>query len=315
MNSPSRESHGPIPAVPDYFADPFVVRAPDGTYAAYGTQPDGGSADRVFAVLLSEDLTSWRPAGYALQRLSPDMGDQYWAPEVCWRDGCWWMYYSVGHGIDGHHLRVARSSEMTGPFVDVGVNLTSAESFAIDPHPFQREDGQWYLYYARDVVDGERPGTHLAVGRLDHPTTLTDVRPALAPNADWQIYERDRHMYGSIQDWHTLEGPSVVHREGRYWMTFSGGAWTGPGYAVSWATAPHPLGPWAHAPADSPALLATGPTLIGPGHNSLVVAPDGTDRIAFHAWNADRSRRQMHLATIAFTGSGPVVTCSDEEEL
>ena len=296
------------PARPEYFADPFVVRTPDGGYAAFGTQPDGGTEQRVFEVLLSEDLSSWRPGGFALERLSPDMGDEYWAPEVCRRDDSWWMYYSVGHGIDWHQLRVARSSEVAGPFIDVGVNLTPGESFAIDPHPFRDADGQWYLFYARDVLDAERPGTHLAVGRLDDPTTLADVRGALAPNADWQIYERDRHMYGVVQDWHTLEGPTVVNRDDRYWMTFSGGAWTGPGYAVSWATADHPLGPWSHAPAGSPAVLESGPTLIGPGHNSLVVAPDGTDRIAFHAWNAEGSRRQMHLAPVVFTGSGPAVT-------
>lgn len=296
------------PAVPGYFADPLVVRTPDGSYAAYGTQPNGGSTERVFEVLLSEDLTSWRRGGYVLERLDPDLGDEYWAPEVCWRDDTWWMYYSVGHGIDGHHVRVARSADLTGPFVDVGVSLTPDQSFAIDPHPFQDEDGQWYLYFARDVLDAERAGTHLAVGRLSDPTTLTDVRDALSPNADWQIYERNRHMYGRVQDWHTLEGPSVVRRDGRYWMTFSGGAWTGPGYAVSWATAPHPLGPWTHAPAASPAILQTGPTLIGPGHNSLVVAPDGTDRIAFHAWNAEGSRREMHLAPIVFYGTGPAVT-------
>ncbi|HWS49841.1 MAG TPA: glycoside hydrolase family 43 protein [Microbacterium sp.] len=310
MSSDTRARTGALrsPVRGEYFADPFVVRMPDGGYAAYGTQPDAESTERVFEVLLSDDLISWSRGGYALQRLDPDMGDQYWAPEVSWRDGAWWMYYSVGHGIDGHHLRVARSSDVVGPFEDVGVNLAPDELFAIDPHPFQDIDGQWYLYFARDVLHASRAGTHLAVGRLDDPTTLTDVRAALEPVADWQIYERDRHMYGRSQDWHTLEGPSVVRRDGRYWMTYSGGAWTGPGYAVSWATAEHPLGPWTHAPVGSAAVLATGPALIGPGHNSLVTAPDGSDRIAFHAWNAEGTRRQMHLAPIAFPASGPVVT-------
>ena len=172
--------------------------APDGGYAAYGTQPDGGTTIASSKCCSPTDLVSWRPAGYALA--APR--SRAWAISTGRRRSAgatarWWMYYSVGHGIDGHHLRVARSSELTGPFMDVGVNLTPGESFAIDPHPFQDEDGQWYLYYARDVLDAERPGTHLAVGRLDDPTTLTDVRAALAPNADWQIYERDRHMYGS----------------------------------------------------------------------------------------------------------------------
>lgn len=296
------------PAWAEYFADPFVVRTPDSGYAAFGTQPELGDADRVFEVLLSPDLCEWRPSGFALERLSPDMGDQYWAPEVCWRADAWWMYFSVGHGIEGHHIRVARSESLTGPYVDTGVNLTPDESFAIDPHPFQDDDGHWYLYFARDVLDAERPGTHLAVGRLALPTSLSSVEPALAPNADWQIYERDRPMYGEVLDWHTLEGPAVVRRGDRYWMSFSGGAWTGPGYAVHWACAPHPAGPWTHAPAGAPALLETGATLVGPGHNSLVVAPDGSDRIAFHAWNADGTRREMHLAAIEFARDGPVVS-------
>lgn len=306
---------GPLrpPARAGYFADPFLVRAPDGSYAAYGTQPDGGWDERMFEVLLSDDLRTWRSGGKVLERLAPEMGDQYWAPEVCWRDGSWWMYYSVGRGIEGHHVRVARSDDLTGPFTDVGVDLTPAESFAIDAHPFQDTDGTWYLYFARDVLDSERPGTHLAVGRMESPTSLIDVRVALAPYADWQIYERDRPMYDGVYDWHTLEGPSVVKREGQYWMTFSGGAWTGPGYAVSWASAPTPLGPWTHAPEHSAPVLGTGPTLTGPGHNSLVVGPDGQDVIAFHSWSGDGSRRELHLAGIRFTATGPTVDLSSSD--
>lgn len=295
-----------------YFADPFVVRLPDGGYAAYGTNPESTSTDAAFEVLISDDLVTWRSAGLALTRMGPDMGDEYWAPEVCARDGAWWMYYSVGHGIRGHHLRVARAEHPTGPFVDLGVNLTPDESFAIDPHPFQDADGEWYLYFARDVLDSERAGTHLAVARLTEPTRLDDSRSVLEPYADWQIYERDRAMYGATYDWHTLEGPSVVERHGMYWMTFSGGAWTGPGYAVSWASAPAPFGPWTPAPASARPLLQSGASLIGPGHNSLVTGPDGRDRIAFHAWNADRSARQMHIAPIDFTPDGPAVTLPSE---
>lgn len=295
------------PAREGYFADPFLVRAADGGFAAYGTQPGGEQDAPVFEVLLSPDLRTWRSGGAVLQRVDPALGDEYWAPEVCWRDGAWWMYYSVGRGILGHHIRVARSEDIAGPFIDLGVDLTPGESFAIDAHPFQDSDGRWYLYFAHDVLDAERPGTHLAVGRLDDPTVLTDVRSALAPNADWQVYEHDRPMYGRVLDWHTLEGPSVVQRRDRYWMTFSGGAWTGPGYAVAWASAPSPLGPWTHAPEGSPPVLSTGPSLVGPGHNSLAVGPDGRDVIAFHAWSADGQRRELHIAPIEFTADGPVV--------
>ena len=128
------------------------------------------------------------------------------------------------------------------------------------------------------------------------------VVPALAPNADWQLFERDRLIHGRRFDWHTLEGPAVVHRGGRYWLTYSGGAWTGPGYAVGVAVAEHPLGPWSHV--DQPALLRSGGDLRGPGHNSLTVAPDGTDIIAFHSWNQEQTARQLHLGALQFDQHG-----------
>jgi beta-xylosidase len=294
-----------LPARSGYFADPFVLRTAGG-YAAYGTNPTTGRSGGAFEVLTSPDLRSWTSHGPSLPRLDAAFGDEYWAPEVAFADGAYWMYYSVGHGDAGHSIRVARSDRPTGPFADLGVDLTPRERFAIDPHPFQDTDGRWYLFYARDVLEGDRPGTHLAVDRLlGMAETAGRPTPVLAPNADWQIYQRDRPMYGATYDWHTLEGPSVVRRAGRYWLTYSGGSWQGPGYGVSWASAPAPLGPWAPAPDDAPRLLETRGDLRGPGHNSLTVGPDGEDVIAFHAWDADFERRELHLAGISFSEQGP----------
>lgn len=280
-----------------YFADPFVLRLPDGGYVAYGTHP-GSEGDRVFEALRSPDLVHWESAGAVLHRVDDTLGADYWAPEVAHAHSAYWMYYSVGRGIEGHHLRVARSDSPVGPFRDLGVDLTPDELFAIDAHPFQDDDGRWYLFFAHDVLDHERPGTHLAVAPLDEGMTALagPPVPVLAPDADWQLYERDRLIHGRRFDWHTLEGPAVLHRGGQYWLTYSGGAWTGPGYAVGVAAAEHPLGPWSHV--DQPALLKSGGDLRGPGHNSLTVAPDGTDVIAFHSWNTDATARQLHLGAL-----------------
>ena len=135
-------------------------------------------------------------------------------------------------------------------------------------------------------------------------TTLGETTTVLEPNADWQIYERGRTMYGRTVDWHTLEGPSVVHRQGRYWLTYSGGAWTGPSYAVSWAVADAPLGPWRDS---GERLLTSTADDVGPGHNSLVVTPSGDDAIVFHSWDAARTARRMHVRGISFEPEGPRV--------
>jgi GH43 family beta-xylosidase len=291
-----------------YFADPFVLKTDDG-YVAYGTCPERSDEhdDREFLTLTSTDLLTWRSHGGALERADPALGADYWAPEVAHADGRWWMYYSIGHDIVGHHIRVAAADHPLGPFTDLGVDLTPDERFAIDPHPFEDADGRRYLFFARDVLDADRPGTHLAVAPLEGMTQLGPIVEVLKPYADWQIYQRSREMYGAIHDWHTLEGPSVVRRHGRYWLTFSGGAWTGEGYAVSWAVADSPLGPWRPAPASAPALLKTSGDLHGPGHNSLTVDPNGDDVIVFHSWDATQTRREMYARRIVFERDGPRV--------
>jgi len=93
------------PVHPGYFADPFVLRLPDGTYAAYGTGRIVGG--RAFEVLRSTDLRTWTSVGGALEPLGTDDAQDYWAPEVAYSDGRYFMYYSAGAGDKGHLLRVA----------------------------------------------------------------------------------------------------------------------------------------------------------------------------------------------------------------
>ena len=292
------------PVFDGYFADPYVLRVGE-EYVAYGT----GSAveGRVFEILTSPDLVEWTSAGGALLPLAAEHGTDYWAPEVVQADGRFWMYYSVGHGHAGHHLRVASAETALGPFTDLGVDLTPDERFAIDPHPFRDTDGSWYLYYARDVLEGERVGTSLAVAPM--PTMDSLAAPAqqvLVPSADWQIFERQRPMYGQVYDWHTLEGPTVREHDGGYYCVYSGGSFLGEGYGVAWARADHPLGPWVEPEDGSNRLLATVPGHVrGPGHNSVVTTPAGTDVLVYHAWDEAGENRQMCIDVLEWTPEGP----------
>lgn len=277
-------------------ADPDVVRVPGG-WIAYGTGPvrDGRAVPAAF----SEDLDSWRGIGNVLEALGPEVGESYWAPEVCERDGTWWMYYSVGHGDRGHRVRVARADAPEGPFQDQGAVLTPEEPFAIDASPCRLPDGRWWLFFARDVLDHERPGTHLAGAELLTPAVLGPIHEVLAPYADWQVFAHDREMYGQVLDWHTLEGPHVLLAGGLLLMTFSGGSWQGPGYRTAWAWSRSPEGPWTVPEAGEDVLLRTDEEFIGPGHNSCTQGPDGRPLIAFHAWDDAASGRYMHLRELA----------------
>jgi arabinan endo-1,5-alpha-L-arabinosidase len=286
-----------------YFADPFLLRI-DGGYLAYGTGARIG--ERPFEVLHSPDLVHWTSIGGALEPLDEPWAQDYWAPEVAASGGRWFMYYSVGEEDRGHLLRVAVADDPAGPFHDQGTVLTPDERFAIDAHPFRDDDGQWYLYYAHDVLEGDRVGTTVAVDRLLDMTRLEgDPQTLLRASGDWQLFRAGREMYGQVYDWYTLEGPFVRKRGGRYHLLYSGGAWEEPTYGVSYAIADHPLGPF-HEPVTGPVVLQTVPDrVLGPGHCSVVQDADGADWIAYHAWDPGRTRRQMWIDRLVWGPDGP----------
>lgn len=296
------------PVYDRYFADPFVLRHM-GRYYAYGTGPAG--PDRMqFPVLTSTNFVQWEFAGWALAPL-PE-ADQYWAPEVAFSDGVFYMYYSA-NGIEGqnHQLRVATSACPDGPFIDTGRVLTPEVPFSIDAHPFLAPDGTWYLFYAQDFLtqDGDhRIGTGIVVDRMHDMVTL-ERKPWVVtrPHSDWQLFEARREIYGGIFDWHTIEGPALRIHRGRYYCFYSGGAWHSSTYGVSYVVAEHPLGPYCRPSNETPLLKSIPGRMIGPGHNSFVIGPDGSEYIVYHAWPPDMSARLMRIGRLVWRGEGPAI--------
>jgi beta-xylosidase len=299
----------------DYFADPFVWEF-GGEYFAIGTgerEAAGHPSELVFPLVHSRDLRNWRRVGRALLRPDHALGMNFWAPEVAFRDGRFFLYYSVGFGDAKHQLRVATSELPLGPYQDFGRAVIDPAQcpFAIDAHPFCDEDGRWYLFYARDFLDngnGVRPGTALVVAPLRSMTEVeAEERVVLRATRDWQRFEANRAIYGGTYDWHTLEGPFVRKHEGRYYCFYSGGRWENETYGVDYAVADHVMGPYSDEGNESgPRVLRTIPgELIGPGHNSIVRGPDGGDWIVYHAWDARMTARRMFMDRLVWTNDGP----------
>lgn len=316
------------PVYPGYFADPFVWRHGDSWYAvgtgvleALSEASRGSEAltingkPGVFSILKSDDFATWRLIGSALEMLPPDYGDAYWAPELAIADGMFYLYYSVGRGDKAHHIRVAVSDRPEGPYFDTGARVTNPYStpFAIDASSFQDDDGQWYLFYARDFLDcdnGARAGTAVVVDRLiDMKRLAGEERVVARARYDWQRFIKDRIMYGGVYDWHTIEGPCVRKRNGKYYCLFSAGRWEDETYGVDFVVADHVMGPYsAEGMSERGArVLRTKPgRVLGPGHNSIAAGPDGkTDYIVYHAWDPAMTGRRMFIDPLEWTEEGP----------
>lgn len=85
------------PVIDADFADPAVIRDPDGTYYAYATQTERAGKMINIQVARSSDLVSWQTLGDALP-VKPTWASRtqdFWAPHVQ-RDGARYiLYYSA----------------------------------------------------------------------------------------------------------------------------------------------------------------------------------------------------------------------------
>lgn len=317
--------HYTNPVYEQYFADPFVLKV-DGEYWAYGTAP-ADAAGRQFPILHSRDLAHWRYVRHALIPLTDPPAFTYWAPEVAQRDGRFYFYYSAttSQSDEHHRIRLATADAPDGPFTDSGQVLLPEAGFTIDPHPFRDpQTNQWYMFLATDFTDDPPFGTGLAVVGLDDdmktpldPLALrhgrrqraTSVLPVIRASAAWQVYERNRNYKGRVWDaWHCIEGPFVMYDDGKYYCLYSAGAWYTENYGIGYAVADHPLGPYQDMCASTgPTVLRGKPdSVLGPGHNSVTIAPDGkTLVLAYHAWDPGRTARRMCIDALLWTDGAP----------
>ena len=307
------------PVYKAYLADPACLLY-EGVYYAVGTgKTETGTTDpnrRVIPMVRSTDLQHWEQVGPVLNPPPEEVGGSFWAPELAYDDGTFYLYYHPNGNGHGFHIRVATSRTPEGPYTDTGKPLTDVRrnSFAIDCTPFRDDDGQWYLFYATDFYDSDATtfrGTALVVDKMRSMTELAgQPQTVMRAHWQWQVYERNRLMGGVRQDWYTLEAPSVNKHAGKYYCLYSGGNYQNDTYGVDYLVADTPLGPWMEAGQyRGPQIMRSVPgEVIGPGHNGLVKSPDGRqDYILYHAWNAAMTERQLWVDPLVWTEHGPRV--------
>ena len=289
------------PVFPHSFPDPFVLKF-RGEYFAYCTD---FRADGVFGVLRSRDLVNWREIGAAISP-PPFKAPCYWAPEVTYHNGKFYLYYSVGNEAR-MEIRVAVSDRPDGGFVDSGRKLTT-EEFAIDAHVFEDTDGERYLFYATDFLEHTHIGTGTVVDKMVDLFTLAgNPRPVTRAKYDWQVYDPNRREKGGVR-WHTVEGAFVLKRKGVYYEMFSGGNWQNPSYGVSFAVTGdirrnEEWTQFSDGERVFPILRTVPDLIVGPGHNSAVRGVNNREfYCVYHRWT--ENGRVLAIDRMDFAGGG-----------
>jgi arabinan endo-1,5-alpha-L-arabinosidase len=279
------------PVLDTNFPDPDVVSA-QGVFHAYATSGNGKHVQRA----TSRDLVRWSAAtrdalpvpGAWVDPAEP----RVWAPEVFDNGPGFTLYYTARHRAGGRQcIGVALSSAPQGPFRPVGEGpliCPLEQGGAIDAASYS-EDGRRYVVWKNDGnCCGVRTWLHLQSVSADG--TRLEGEPV-------RLLTQDREWEGGV-----VEAPTLIKRGRQYVLLYSGGPYHTDAYGIGYAVADHLTGPYIKAPAPLMTTDTLSGSVRGPGGQDVVTGADGRDRIVFHGWSADRSRRMMYTADLSFSG-------------
>lgn len=237
-----------------HLADPTIFQYKN-TYYLYGT--GDANAGNGFVTYTSGDLKKWKLSekngGYALRKGDAFGRSGFWAPQVFFHQGKFYMAY-----VANEQIAIAESSSPAGPFTQTKNDSLATNVKQIDPFVFIDDDGKKYLYHVR-LINGNR----IFVAELNddfsaiQPGTL---RECIAATENW---ENTAHA-----KWTVAEGPTVIKHKNVYYLFYTANDFRNPDYAVGYATSDNPLGPWTKHPGN-PILNKTMIGINGTGHGDF----------------------------------------------
>jgi GH43 family beta-xylosidase len=208
------------------------------------------------------------------------MSSHIWAPELHRLEDKWYLYFAAGTvdaewNIHKYVLENTSENPLEGTWVEKGRIATGNSTFTLDATVFTH-GGRHYLVWAQKPA--ERPKvSNLYIAALANPWTIEGEPVLLSePDHDWE-----QHLF------HVNEGPTVIEREGRLFLTYSASG-TDYHYCMGLLTAS--VGTdlldrrsWTKSPV--PVFQSSESHGIwGPGHSCFTTTEDGRqDLLVYHA--------------------------------
>ena len=260
-------------------ADPHIHRHTDGHYYFTATAPE---YDRIIlrrsrtlrGLSTADESVIWK------KHTSGPMGAHIWAPEIHHIDGKWYIYFASAPANDVWAIRIwvlenDNADPFKGSWTEKGQIKTAWETFSLDATTFEH-NGTRFLAWAQHEP-GLDNNTGIFLSAMANPWTLTGPQVRLTtPELDWECI-----------GYKVNEGPSVIARGGRVFMSYSASA-TDYHYCLGLLTADADsdlMDPASWSKSPTPVFTSNDTTKqYGPGHNCFTVAEDGrTDVLVYHA--------------------------------
>lgn len=257
-----------------FLADPTIFYHKQLFYL-YGT---GGNVGKGFLVYVSKDLKTWKGPmgytdGYALVK-----GDTYgtagfWAPQVFKYQRKFYMAYTANENI-----AIAVSNSPLGPFKQQTIKPVSGKEKQIDPFVFIDDNGKKYLFHVR-LTEGNR----LFVAEMK--SDLSDIIPETLQEC---LHGKNTWENMAQSKWAVTEGPTVLKYQGLYYLFYSANDFRNINYAVGYATAKSPYGPWIRYD-KNPIISRHNMHRNGTGHGDFLKGKNGNWFYVFHTHRSDKA--------------------------
>ena len=323
-------------------ADPSILRKPtgevveyDGKYWLYYTSESGNV--RGFEARSTRDFTSWQDEGLVFDAKGTWARDAFWAPEGYEIDGKYYLFFSAQNApypwtqAEKFNIGVAVADSPRGPF-----KLLKDEPIfdpgwpIIDANLFIDDDGTPYLTFSRccyqhaveselaekcrrekkydEIEESWAYGIELKKdfsGVVGEPTLL--IRPPVKLDDKQSEWESRSVTAGEVNRRWT-EGTALFKLGDTYYIAYSANFFGGDWYAVGYATAKKPLGPYTKA-ANNPILeknTQNGGTVRGVGHGNIFFSPDRSEAYYVYHARTDTNDRKLFIDKMIINGDGSI---------
>jgi len=247
--------------------DPYILKY-NNEYYMYATSSRDG-----FKVWQSDNLIDWQVKGLVLDKNNPANNwgtGSFWAPEVKYIAGKFYMTYSARTVNDKMKIRIAVSVNPLGPFINWSEPFLESDEFSYIDADLFLDGKKIFMFFTKDcslnIIEGKHT-SQIYVAQLSKDLKSFASQPILATTPDQAWENPDR-------EWRWNEGSFVMKHDNTFYLMYSANVYDSPNYSVGYATAAHPLGPWIKY-AGNPILKKDMSIHVsGPGHNSITTSPN-----------------------------------------